>query len=253
MKFIKYFDFLGFGDFIRNNDLEVQQKVMSNIFRDIEFTLSKGESREGRYGLIAELLKLKLNCINFSDTIIIWSNDTSDESLKDIMDITYNFNWKANLYFFPVRGTLTMGELEEVDFSHRSDMGGKYNLNSVYGKGLIEAHEIAESQEWAGTILSPKVVDFINKTIREPEAFLNLHTKPYLVPLKTGNEELRVFNLIKGELNNTAFLNYESGLRKNFKAHNKSIESDSVAEKLENTIGFLSSYRNFKPSPIFMV
>jgi len=73
MKFITYFDFLGFGDFIRNNDLEVQQKVMNNIFRDIEFTLSKGESREGRYGLIAELSKLKLNCINFSDTIIIWS------------------------------------------------------------------------------------------------------------------------------------------------------------------------------------
>ena len=248
MKFITYFDFLGFGDFIRNNDLEEQKKVMNNIFTGIEFTLSKGESKEGRYGLIAELSKLKLNCINFSDTIIIWSNDTSDESLKDIMDITYNFNWKANLYFFPVRGTLTMGELEEVDFSHRSDMGGKYNLNSVYGKGLIEAHEIAESQEWAGTILSPKVVDFINKTIREPEAFLNLHTKPYLVPLKKGDKDLRVFNLVKGELNDIAYVNVERGLRENFEAHNKSIDLPSVATKLENTVKFLSSFRNFKAS-----
>ena len=42
-KFIAYFDFLGFKDFILNNDIEYQNQIMNNIFRDIESSLGNGK------------------------------------------------------------------------------------------------------------------------------------------------------------------------------------------------------------------
>lgn len=248
MKFITYFDYLGFGDFIRNNDLNYQKKIMGNIFRDIESALAKGKLKEASYGVIADLSEIKVNCINFSDTIIFWTNDTSNESLEELMYITHYFNWQANLFFFPVRGTLTIGELEGVDHSFKSELGGSYNLNSVFGKGLVEAHEIAENQKWAGTVLNTNVVDFIKANFKDHQSFIDLYTKKFQVPFKVGPRDMQVFHFIKGELNNLAFENYGNGIRDNFANHNKSVEHPSTVEKIENTINFLSSYRNFKPA-----
>ena len=248
MKFITYFDYLGFGDFIRNNDLNYQKKIMGNIFRDIESALAKGKLKEARHGVIADLSEIKVNCINFSDTIIFWTNDISKESLEELLYITHYFNWQANLFFFPARGTLTMGELEGVDYSYKSTLGGNYNLNSVFGKGLVEAHEIAENQKWAGTVLNHSVVDFIHRNFEDAQTLIDLYTKKFQVPFKLEDKEMHVFHLIKGDLNNLAFENSERGIRENFANHNKSIEYPSTKEKIENTIKFLSSYRNFTPA-----
>lgn len=247
MKFITYFDYLGFGDFISNNDLDYQKKIMGNIFRDIESALTKGKLKEAQHGVIADLSEIKVNCINFSDTIVFWTNDASVESLEELLYITHYFNWQANLFFFPVRGTLTMGELEGVGHSFKSELGGSYNVNSVFGKGLVEAHEVAESQKWAGTVLNSSVVDFIQVNIKDPQTLLDLYTKNFTVPFKLGPKEMHVFHLIKGELNDLAFDNYQKDIRENFARHKKSLTHPSVIEKLENTIEFLSSYRNFKP------
>jgi hypothetical protein len=221
---------------------------MGNIFRDIESALAKGKLKEARHGVIADLSEIKVNCINFSDTIIFWTNDVSKESLEELLYITHYFNWQANLYFFPVRGTLTIGELEGVDHSFKSELGGSYNLNSVFGKGLVEAHEITESQKWAGTVLNTSVVDFIQGNFKDPQTLLDLYTKNFAVPFKLGVKEMQVFHFIKGELNDLAFDNCQKGIRENFARHKKSVTHSSVAEKLEKTIEFLSSYRNFKPA-----
>jgi hypothetical protein len=44
-KFIAYFDYLGFKQFIDNNDLEYQRKIVGNNFRDIESALGQGKSK----------------------------------------------------------------------------------------------------------------------------------------------------------------------------------------------------------------
>jgi hypothetical protein len=248
MKFITYFDYLGFGDFIRNNDLEYQRKIMGNIFRDIESALAKGKLIDAKHGVIADLSQSRVNCINFSDTVVFWTNDISSESVEELLHITHVFNWQANLYFFPVRGTMTMGELERVEFDQKSGLGGSYNINSVFGKGLVKAHEIAESQKWAGTLLDENVETFINDNLENNEDVLATYTKSFEVPFKAGDKEMRVFNLIKGELNDIAFNNYKEGIERNFGEHNKGMEHPSVKEKLANTIDFLESYRNHKPS-----
>lgn len=246
MKFITYFDYLGFGDFIRNNDLEYQQKIMGNIFRDIETALSKGKLMKSTNGYVADLSSIKVHCINFSDTVVFWTNGNSIEELEELLHITHKFNWQANLHFFPVRGTMVLGELEEVVYAHKSINGGSYNINSVFGKGLVEAHEIAESQQWAGTLLNDDVVEFIKKHSMDSENFLNEYTKSFLVPFKNGDKEMKVFHLVKGELNDSAFTNFSDSIKANFARHKKSMTNPGVSVKIENTLKFLSSYRNNK-------
>jgi hypothetical protein len=242
-KFITYFDYLGFGDFILNNDLEYQRRVMGAIFVEIESALAKGKLVASERGYSSDLSVSKVNCINFSDTVVFWTNDLSPESVKELLSITYTFNWRSNLNFFPVRGAMTIGEIESIIHSHTSALGGTYNINSVYGKGIVTAHGLAESQKWAGTILCENVERFVLDNFDDGEAILDSYSKQFPVPFKSGNINKRAFHLIDGLLNNEAFENFSKSIEGNFEAHNKRVDSSDVQEKLTNTITFLSSYR----------
>lgn len=70
--YLAYFDFMGFKEFIQNNDDVVLMRRMGHIFRDIEMCLGKGEYKEARNGMIlADISNSKLNCLNISDTSFI--------------------------------------------------------------------------------------------------------------------------------------------------------------------------------------
>lgn len=140
-KFIAYFDYLGFKQFIENNDLVYQKRIMGNNFRDIESALGQGKLIDATHGVTSDLSQHRINCINFSDTIVFWTNDDSDESLNEIIQVAYRFNWRATTFTFPARGSLLYGEIEYVDFKNKNNLGGVYNINSVFGKGLVEAHQ----------------------------------------------------------------------------------------------------------------
>lgn len=99
-KFIAYFDYLGFKQFIENNDLQYQKRIMGNNFRDIESAITQGKSVEAPHGVIADLSNHKVNCINFSDTVVFWTNDDSIQSLSEILEVAYKFNWQATTFFF---------------------------------------------------------------------------------------------------------------------------------------------------------
>ena len=89
-KFIAYFDYLGFKQFIENNDLSYQKSTVNMIFRDIESALSGGKTKDAPQGRIFDIAKSNINCINFSDTVVYWTNDdetphtvTPDHGHKD--------------------------------------------------------------------------------------------------------------------------------------------------------------------------
>ena len=87
-RFIAYFDYLGFKKFIENNTLDYQKRIVVNNFRDIENALGKGKTKPAKYGVIADLSESKINCINFSDTVVFWTNDDSIDSLIEILGTT---------------------------------------------------------------------------------------------------------------------------------------------------------------------
>ncbi len=243
-RFIAYFDYLGFKDFIENNDLSEQKKSMANIYRDIESALGQDNTNDMPHGVVADLSKSKINCINFSDTVVFFTNDDTKESLHELLEVAYKFNWQAIDFFFPVRGALVYGELVYVDYKEQNSHGGVYNINSVFGKGLVSAHIKAESQNWAGTVIDQSFVNQMNNMGLDSEVLLINYAKKYKVPYKDGIEEPDeyVLNIIKGTLNEEAFKNFGKGVTDNFENLNKSTDHPSVQIKLNNTLHFLKSY-----------
>jgi hypothetical protein len=243
-RFIAYFDYLGFKDFIENNDLEKQRFIVGNNFRDMESALGRGKYKDVPRGVIADISESKINCINFSDTVVFFTNDTSDASLIELLEVSYQFNWQAIDYCFPVRGALVYGEMEYIDFKKSNNGGGVYNINSVFGKGLVKAHLKAESQNWAGTVLDESFISELSRRGLDLEEYLSPYAKKYKVPYKDNveQEDEFVLNIIKGSLNDEGLKNYGNGIRDNFADYNKSVTDERVQQKIKNTLQFLQSY-----------
>ena len=243
-KFIAYFDYLGFKQFIENNDLSYQKSTVNMIFRDIESALSGGKTKDAPQGRTFDIAKSNINCINFSDTVVYWTNDDSKDSLRSILEVSYRFNWQAIIFCFPVRGSLVYGEIEHRDYKSESDVGGLYNINSVYGKGLVKAHEKAEKQHWAGTVIDESFINKLTKKGYSVDKYLEPFAKKYKVPYKNGITlpEQFVMRIVEGNLDNMSFNNQKKNIIDNFSKHNKSANSQDVQEKINNTINYLSSF-----------
>lgn len=244
-KLIAYFDYLGFKQFIDNNDLTVHKRTMIHIFRDMEMALSKGKSKIKGNKLISDLTESQINCISFSDTVMFWTEDTSESSIIEFLEVVYRFNWQAILYCFPVRGSLVFGEIEYVDFKQESLVGAKYNINSVFGQGLVDAHVKAESQNWAGTVCDSSFIEMLVQLGYEPDKILPPFAKKYKVPYKNEQnqpEEYVLCLMNNGKISKDAFQNISDGIIRNFGDLNKSIDSPSIQEKIKNTIKFLESF-----------
>jgi hypothetical protein len=245
--YIAYFDFLGFKEFILNNTDEYElMRRMGHIFRDIELALGQGEMQEPRNGVIlADLSKSKINALNISDTVVFWTNDTTIESLEELIKVAYEFNWKENLYNFPVRGSIIKGRIRIVNGNNKNDFGGSYGVSCLYGKGIVNAHLKAESQDWAGTVIDDSIIEMFSN---EEEAFnfLKPYVIKYKVPYKEGivqEKEEYVFRLTKSTLNEVSYGNTKNSIERVFSQDNKSNSHPSVQRKIKNTIDFLKTFK----------
>lgn len=243
-KFIAYFDYLGFKEFILNNNLETQQKILGNNFRDIERALGNGKYHDSPSGLIADISESKLDCINFSDTVVFSTKDNSKSSIVELIKVAHKFNWQSTLFTFPARGSLVYGEIEHISFDQTNGGGGTYTINSFFGRGLIDAYLLAEEQDWSGAVLDESFINGIVENGFNPQEILSPYSKKYKVPYKNAlsKPEEYVLNIITGILNKEAQTNFENTIRTNFSQYNKTISHSSVQRKIENTIAFLNSF-----------
>jgi hypothetical protein len=211
-KFIAYFDYLGFRDFMMNNTIEEQKFIIGNNLIEIGNAMSSGEVTEVPGGFIPDISKTNINCINFSDTIIFWSNDDELESLDNILQVSFSFNSITNLLIFPVRGALVHGEIFSLNESMHS-----LTVNSVFGKGLIYAHSQAESLNWAGSVISDSILTYLKLKNIDTKKYLSKFCKGYDVPYKNDkiNKEY-AFNLVSNSLNEKAYKNFKRDIINNF-------------------------------------
>lgn len=236
--YLAYFDFMGFKEFIQNNEDEILMRRMGHIFRDIEICLGQGKYQEPRNGvLLADVSRSKLNCLNISDTVLIWTNDCEADSLKELINVAYEFNWREIGYNFPLRGSILKGKIREVTGRQTNSEGGSYSVQCVYGKGIVDAHLKAESQNWAGTVIDQTIIDDLTEF--ELLDFINEMTIKYPVPYKSGTVEEFVFKIKRGQLNKTALENTLRDIDRVFSMDNKNIDNDSVKLKIDNTKKFI--------------
>lgn len=241
--FIGYFDLLGFKEFVQKNEHTIQKQGMYNLFRDMGNAIANGEVvQQPDGGYIPDLSDSKIKVLNFSDTIIFWTEDDSYSSLSEILEVIFFFNYTSTIHFFPARGTLLHGEIEHVYYDQKNDKGGAYFINSVFGSGIVEAYQKAELADWSGATVDSSIIDRIKIFEKEETQILNSYAKLYPVPYKnnkTINEY--AFKLIQEPIDEDTYFNLEESIRNNFKNYNKSTENEAVQRKLKNTLEFLES------------
>jgi len=247
-KFIAYFDFLGFKEFINNTSIEYQNNVMSSIFTEIEMSITNGKTIIEDGFAKAKLTEAKVNCINFSDTIIFWTNKSNIEDLEELLKVSHRFNAFCNIYTFPVRGAIVKGEINPRNYNTQKESVYSYNVNSLFGKGLIKSYDKAEQQDWAGTVIDFSIIEYLIKNTIEVNPFLIPFAKEYNVPYKNSkylSSKEWVMNLVEKNqlINNESFNNIKNNIVHNFAKHNKKCEDKSVRQKVKNTIDFLKTYK----------
>jgi len=123
-RYIAYFDFLGYKEFILNNDSDYLQNRANHILRDIGIVLCQGKYREPDGLLIRpDISQTRINCLNISDTIIFWTVDDSIESLEELLIIAHEFNYRQIKYNFPIRGVIYFDEIEMMSEKSKNTVG----------------------------------------------------------------------------------------------------------------------------------
>jgi hypothetical protein len=243
-KYIAYFDLLGYKQFIVNNSLDYVKKRMLQVFRDIELAKGQGKttlSTDGR--VIADISTSKLHSANFSDTIVFWSQDDSLESLNEILEVAFTYNWQGVTFFFPLRGVLLYDEIESMEYRNKNDIGGSYRISTLFGKGIVHAYQISESLNWAGSVIDSTVVEQAKVLGQEPSIFFHEYALWYPVPYKGKCKQCEqfAFRLVKGDnLNKVAFRNVKKGIQRCFSDDNKDASSRRARILFNNTVKFLS-------------
>ncbi len=247
--FIAYFDFLGFKQFILNNNADHLNTRTDHILRDIERALSKNGPviDIGLPHMVYDFSNSKINCINFSDTMVFWTQDDSIDSLKELIEVATVFNSSENIHFFPIRGCITHGDLDAKTGNAKSKNDTLYRPNFIYGKGLIDAYELAESLDMAGTVVTNEVLDFLKE--KKEEVYINQNFLKFQAYYKQDKRKdayflplvnlKRVITKDSPPFNPDQLLkNLASSIIKNFSADNKSIDPRTQL-KIERTTEFL--------------
>lgn len=249
--YLAYFDLLGFKEFIKNNTSEHLSQRMVSLFLDLEEALTKNKHKMEDSGLYRpDIGESKLNCINISDTILYWTNDLSYDSLCELFMTAFLFNHSCNTRNFPARGCLMKGTIDHISGANESKNDTVYAVQCLYGKGLVDAHDKAESQYWAGTVIDKSIENDLNHYLGQK--LLDSYCVKYRIPYKPtkanlagdiGNDEY-AFRLFMGDPNPTFIKNIKDNVKRIFASDNKPTSIQSVQDKLNNTLKYLDFLAN---------
>ncbi len=147
--------------------------------------------------------------------------------------------------FFPIRGCLIYGEAFFSPFEIKGGENNFYN-SSFIGKGLVDAYLKGESIEYAGCVFDDSVVSKVgDQTVAkliEDRILFN-----YKVLYKSGDRYSLVFSPFPSKITELTFHNTIGSIKRMFSAlSNMDPDNlpDSVARKMNNTIDFVSHFRD---------
>ncbi len=242
--FITYFDLLGYKSFIEKNELEVVRKRILGLLHDVEMALALFKNTRKDSVCVPDINHSELNCLTISDTIVFWAKNDSFDGFMELLKVSFEFNHISNCGSFPARGAMVFGELDYIPFDSQTNKQSIYRVNSIFGKGLVEAHIKAESLDLAGCVIDNSVIDqVIDK--ENGLATLKNHAVLYNVPYKnkqTTCQEYMIKFSSSEKINDEAFCNRSKQILRAFKNDKK--DFNNRAKKLfRNTLSFLEKQK----------
>jgi hypothetical protein len=257
-RLIGYFDILGFKNLVLSETLESMVGRFGQIYTTIGAAAVRHEAQQQdvmSVGAIAERYEqietadlggiraafeatTGMTLLLMSDSLVVYSHPLEREGgdqyvrqLSTLLRVSRTVIDKLLEYELPARGALGFGELY-VDAA-----------NGIYvGKGLVEAYEYAESQEWIGVVAAASLTDDLTKmhqsfTMEKWRqgkwlACADWDYLPYDVPFKKGPQRMYAVNWATTP--NARHLQGSNLFRRGVG------EAPEVAVKYTNTLSFLN-------------
>ena len=162
-RFVVFLDIMGFKDLVARNSHREVFSVMRELsktkkFLDWVFTVA------GQKGSV--------ETTTFSDSIMLFSNDNTPNSLKNISLATNYLMREALAKSIPLKGAIAVGEIS-VD-----------RINQIYfGQPLIDAYLLQEEVYYYGIVAHNSIDKYFNEALKakKVEDFIEIKT-----PLKVG-------------------------------------------------------------------
>jgi len=121
-RYVSFLDILGFEGIVENNELDTIIKKFESVLYFTPYWQAlgqwinfKGKIKHG---------SAKCSCFSFSDTFVLSTDDTSIESLNNILIATFLLARNVFAVGLPVRGAITAGEADYIpNTNHLIGMG----------------------------------------------------------------------------------------------------------------------------------
>jgi hypothetical protein len=249
-KYIGFLDILGFKDLVYNNSHDDLVRKFQSVFcLNVEVSLSGGKFRtvstKDRDFTVADLNYAKVNSTVISDSVIFWTDDDGMQSFINICISIMKLLVSGVFNGFPMRGSISLGDLSVIQSIYGTVKNN--SLQSIVGKGLVEAYILESSQNWVGCVIDNKCISKYQELCETYKNVDDIATLDYLVksgilceynvPFKLNKrEEFFVVNWLNGNKTPPS----QETIIKSFSMHNKLVSNSGVQEKINNTIEFLN-------------
>jgi hypothetical protein len=240
-KYVAFLDILGFSDLVTHNPEEKLVQIYEQLLKPIvESSLSGFKSKRVETNdsspphLVTNPSDFKINSLVVSDSIILWTNDLTEESFLNIISVTSSILMAGIVTGIPLRGAITAGSLMRLSNKYKSNMDNV--TDTVIGKGLVDAYLLEKTQQWSGGFISKSVFEELENNQIWIDAIIKAgFIQKYNVPLKGNDSNEYVLNwcLLDEKWKKLS----EEMIKESFEKWNKKLDS-SAEEKRNNTVKF---------------
>ncbi len=165
--FFMFFDIMGFKNFIMDNNAEHIEKHFNNFIHGIQTCVSGFNTSYSLANVpVPDLENSNINCLHVSDSVIFWTNSTTQEDLRKLIEVCHNFYTVSMQHYFPLRGCLVHGEINFNPTTLVNRNKGSYFNFSAYGKAFIKSYQNSDKLGYAGCFIDESAIDYFqNKEI----------------------------------------------------------------------------------------
>jgi hypothetical protein len=185
--YVAFLDILGFKKIAIAHSHEHLKSVYQKFSEAILHGLSNGKYvsfHDGQTECFGpDIRQATVNSLLVSDSILIWTDDNSAESFKNIVIAVQSLLAFSIMDGIPLRGAISIGSFTSILNQWPSQT---HNLqHSLFGKVIAEASDAEKRQEWCGCEITKAAVDFYRSkcSVVEP-LFKNKLILHYPVPRK---------------------------------------------------------------------